>query len=241
MDKARRIFWIRVMVVVLLATAAGALPLLGLFDHPAYLSDNVDSLVSILPPPPADDSAQTRAEIDELRTLQTHRTPEIIAFARANQKKDIEQFAAALGLETTRNSSLKKFRILFAQVEDDIGPYVRAAKVHFKRRRPFLVDETLTRCLDGVAGDQSYPSGHATFGWTAAYLLADMSPDSRAALMARAEQFAQQRAICGVHYASDLEAGRRSGEWLANRFLASPAYRSDAAAAASGLRSATSH
>jgi acid phosphatase (class A) len=112
--------------------------------------------------------------------------------------------------------------------------------LHFKRRRPFLVDESITRCIDGVAGDQSYPSGHAAYAWTAAYLLADMFPERRAAVLARAAEFAQQRSVCGVHYPSDLEAGRRAGEWLARRFLDSDHYRADAASAAAELRSVTS-
>ena len=65
----------------------------------------------------------------------------------------------------------------------------------------------------------SYTWPAAAYAWTAAYLLADMIPGRRSALLARAAEFSQQRSVCGVHYRSDLEAGRLAGEWLAHRFL----------------------
>jgi acid phosphatase (class A) len=224
-----------------MAVTAGALFLSRLFEHASYLRDPPDALVALLPPPTADDSPQTRAELNALLALQAQRTPTSIAFARANQRKDIDQFASALGLEMKRIDELSGFRALFNGVEADTARYVRVAKLHFKRRRPFLVDESITRCIDGVADDRSYPSGHAAYAWTAAYLLADMIPERRTAVLARAAEFAWQRSVCGVHYPSDLEAGRRAGEWLAQRFLASAAYRADAASAAAELRAITSH
>jgi acid phosphatase (class A) len=87
-----------------------------------------------------------------------------------------------------------------------------------------------------VAGDLSYPSGHATYGYLMAYLLADMVPERRDQLIARAGVFASQRAVCGVHFPSDLEAGRKGAEWLAEQFRGSSDYRNAAAIAASDLR-----
>ena len=71
-----------------------------------------------------------------------------------------------------------------------------------------------------------------------AYLLSDMVPERRAQLMARAQEFAQQRAVCGVHFPSDLTAGRVGAEWLAQKFLASPAYRAASVEARQELRAA---
>jgi acid phosphatase (class A) len=115
---------------------------------------------------------------------------------------------------------------------------VRAAKRTFRRPRPYVADSTLTPCIRDVQDDLSYPSGHASYGYVMAYLLADMVPERRAALLERAGEFARQRMVCSVHYPSDLEAGRIAAEWLARRFHANPAYREDAAAAARELRAA---
>jgi len=239
-NRSRRDRWLQFVAAAIAVAALGTL-VHRFFDKPLYLVEPADALVALLPPPAADDTAQTRAELDALLEMQAQRTPDTIAFAQANQRKDIEQFAGVLGLTRTDRPELAKFRALFDEVEDDIKPYVRSAKLHFARRRPYLVESRLTTCLDGVAGDQSYPSGHATYGWAVAYLLSDMLPQRRPALMARAAEFAQQRCVCGVHYPSDLEGGRISGEWLAQHILASPAYRADAIAASQELRGLISH
>ncbi|HEU4781241.1 MAG TPA: phosphatase PAP2 family protein, partial [Steroidobacteraceae bacterium] len=84
----------------------------------------------------------------------------------------------------------------------------------------------------------SYPSGHATYGYVMAYLLADMVPERRQALITRAQEFARQRMVCGVHFPSDLEAGHQGASWLVQRFLASDAYRAAAKPAREELRAA---
>jgi acid phosphatase (class A) len=114
------------------------------------------------------------------------------------------------------------------QVEDDIRPYVRAAKHHFLRLRPYEIEPQLDPCIADVRGDLSYPSGHATYAYVIAYLLADMVPERRTQLLERAREFARQRAVCGVHFPSDIDAGRLGAEWLARRFLQQPEYRTAA-------------
>ena len=82
----------------------------------------------------------------------------------------------------------------------------------------------------------AYPSGHATWVFMAAVLLADMVPERRIAIWARAEDFARQRVVGGVHYRSDIDAGRIAGPAIAALMLANPRYRADAAVAAADLR-----
>jgi acid phosphatase (class A) len=148
------------------------------------------------------------------------------------------QFAAALGLQPDEMRGLRELRSLAGQVEDDVRPYVRAAKRHFLRLRPYEVEPRLTPCIHDVRRDLSYPSGHATYGYVMAFLLAEMVPERRTQLMARAQEFAGQRVVCGVHFPSDIEAGRRGAEWLALRFLQDAHYRAAAASAARELRAA---
>ena len=72
----------------------------------------------------------------------------------------------------------------------------------------YEIEPRLKPCIDDVQGDLSYPSGHAAFGYAMAYLLSSLVPERRQALEARADEFARQRMMCGVHFRSDLEAGR---------------------------------
>ncbi|HEV7608987.1 MAG TPA: phosphatase PAP2 family protein [Steroidobacteraceae bacterium] len=207
-------------------------------DRPAYLSSTTADFVAIFAAPPARGSAATLRELDELLAMQQRRSPRDVEAARADRRTDVWQFAAALGLPRERVQGLRELGELAERVENDERPYVRAAKDRFRRLRPYEIEPRLEPCIDDVRGDLSYPSGHATYGYLIAYLLIDMVPERRAQIAARAQEFARQRLVCGVHFPSDLEAGRVGAEWLARRFEASPEYRADATPAARELRSA---
>jgi acid phosphatase (class A) len=71
-----------------------------------------------------------------------------------------------------------------------------------------------------------------------AYLLIDMVPEREVQLIARADEFARQRMVCGVHFRSDIEAGRLGARWLLPVFTRSAAFREDEAAAIAELRAA---
>jgi acid phosphatase (class A) len=71
-----------------------------------------------------------------------------------------------------------------------------------------------------------------------AYLLADMVPERRSELLRRGDEYARQRMVCGVHFPSDIEAGRKGAAWLSRRLLADPEYAAEARAAAHELRAA---
>lgn len=157
--------------------------------------------------PPAANSAATRAELEELLALQARRTPAQVEQARADRKTQIRRFYGAFGLAEDA-AELPLLEDFAEEIEDDVRGRVRSVKEHFRRLRPSEVDSRIEPCIDDVRGDLSYPSGHAAFGWAMAWLLAELEPTRRDALEKRAEEFARQRMVCGVHYASDLAAGK---------------------------------
>jgi acid phosphatase (class A) len=205
---------------------------------PRFLNTPPEEFVALFGAPPSFGSPQTRRELDELLAIQQRRTEGEVEGARADRKTEVWQFAAPLGLSREQMRSLRLLDNLAEQAEGDERLYVRAAKHHFLRLRPYEVEPRIDPCIDDVSGDLSYPSGHATYGYLMAYLLADMVPERREQLFARAEEFARQRAVCGVHYPSDLDAGRKGAEWLARRLLSSPDYRAAAEPARRELRAA---
>jgi acid phosphatase (class A) len=221
----------------LLALVAGAWVAID-YEPPRFLPADTGEFVAIFPPPPATGSAQERRELDELLALQRTRGATDVQAARDDRRKDVDRFYAALGLDPRQPPPLQKLRALMNDVEDDVSRYVRAPKRQFARNRPYVVEPAIQPCIGDVAGDRSYPSGHAAYGYVVAYLLADMAPERRDALVARADEFARARALCGVHFPSDLEAGRIGARWIADRLLASPDYRAAASAAAAELRAA---
>jgi acid phosphatase (class A) len=202
-----------------------------------YLSGQTDAFVALFDPPPAAGSAAARRELDELLQMQRDRTPEQVAAARADRKKDVSRFFAALGIDATRAADLPRLRALTDNAEADIGPYVRTVKEKYRRLRPYEIEPELHPCIGDVRGDLSYPSGHATYGYLMGYLLSEVAPARRAALMRRADEFAIQRMVCGVHFRTDLEAGRRGAVFLLRQMEESPEFRRDLAAARNELRS----
>jgi acid phosphatase (class A) len=205
---------------------------------PHYLDEDYAPFVALFAAPPARGSAEERAELELLLQLQRARTPEEVRAAQADRKTEISRFAQALGGDPRTIASLPRLALLADHVEDDIRGYVRAAKRHFRRLRPREIEPGIQPCIGDVAADLSYPSGHATFAYTMGYLLADMVPERRDALLARAAGFARQRMVCGVHFPSDVAAGRLGADWLMQRLRRSPSFLADRERAAEELRAA---
>jgi acid phosphatase (class A) len=132
------------------------------------------------------------------------------------------------------------------QAAGAVGP----AKQYWHRPRPYMLSAQVERRGD-VAPDypmppelarerdiSAYPSGHTAFGTACAIVLAQMVPEQRAALFARARLYGESRLIVGAHYPTDVEAGRIIGTAAAAVMLQNHQYQQDLRHAAAGLRSA---
>ncbi|MBC8026623.1 MAG: phosphatase PAP2 family protein [Steroidobacteraceae bacterium] len=201
-----------------------------------YLDGQTAEFVAQLATPPAPESPQTRRELDELLELQRKRTPADVEAARADRKTEATRFYAAMGLQ--ESADLPRVERLIGRAEDDVRLYIRAAKQTFRRLRPVEIEPRIRPCVGGVREDLSYPSGHSAYGYATAYLLIELAPERRDALLARADEFARQRMVCGVHFRSDIDTGRHGAQWLVARMPASQRYADDVAAAAMELRDA---
>lgn len=203
-----------------------------------FLPDDTSAFVAQFTAPPAANSAATRAELDELLALQAARSPADMAAAQADRKTEITRFYGALGLDAADPPELPNVERLAGRVEDDVRIYVRTAKHHFRRLRPYEIEPRLEPCIRNVQDDLSYPSGHAAFAWAMAGTLSDLVPERRAALEARAAEYARQRMVCGVHFASDLAAGKQAAEWLMHSIRMQMKYSRESATASVELREA---
>ena len=203
-----------------------------------YLSSPPAEFAALFAPPPAADSAATRAELDELLAIQATRTSAQEAAAQYDRRTEVDRFYSALGLDPERAPSLPRLQGVAEDVEDEVRVYVRAAKDRHRRLRPYEIEPRLDPCIGNVAADLSYPSGHAAYAWSMAYLLSDMVPERRDALLARAAEFARQRVVCGVHFPSDLEAGKWAAGWLLEQMRLNPEFIADRDQAARELRTA---
>jgi len=114
----------------------------------------------------------------------------------------------------------------------------KAAKLWFARNRPWIVDPRLQSCSKSDEPQSSYPSGHATMGYSMGLVLAQIEPVHASQIMARASEYAENRLVCGMHFRSDIVAGQALGGIVAAKLMANPAFRQDVGAAAAELKAA---
>lgn len=192
----------------------------------------------ILAPPPRAGSRRNRAELDQLLRIQAQRTARDADLARRDAVRNVFRFAEALGSAPDLDAArLPRTLALFRHIETDEGAVLGPAKREFARPRPFALESRLAPVTARPAS-ASYPSGHSTWAYTTALVLADMVPERRAQLLARADQYARNRMVAGVHYPSDVEAGRLAGTALAAMLFTCPGFESEEASARKELRSA---
>lgn len=185
---------------------------------PHFLAPGVLDLPALLPAPPAPDSPAAAAEIAELLQLQAARTPVQAARCVQIEGEDIWLFGSeALGPWFTA-ANLPQTAAFFAQVRGDFIPVNRAAKAVWPRRRPPFADARVVPCVE-FSDSGAYPSGHGIQSYMWAGLLAAIYPEQAAGFERRAQETLRYKLLSGVHYASDLRAGRVVGEALAQAFL----------------------
>jgi len=109
-------------------------------------------------------------------------------------------------------------------------------KNFYKRPRPYQADPTLHPVCKTTDQPNSYPSGHAIVGYLEAFTLAELVPEKREAILARANDSAHDRLVCGVHYPSDVAASRQVALVAFGYILGTPRFQTELAAARVELR-----
>jgi len=203
----------------------------------------------LLPPPPADGSESQRKELKEVERLVETRSKERFAQAKwDNEHEDPTAFAATLG-PTFNLQKLPATAKLLAAVMNDQSMAASAAKTYFHRRSPVAAagdaasNYQAWSCDEGVKKPadrplRSYPSGHATMGYSVGIILAALIPEKSQAILARAGDYAYSREVCGDHYHSDVEASHALGSALGMMLLNDASLKPQIEAARAELRAA---
>ena len=175
-----------------------------------------DSL-ALLPPPPAPGSTAQTADDDSFHRLGALRGTPRGELARQDAQLKFpaaaQAFACALGVPVSAQDT-PHLDMLLRRTLTDAGRATYKAKDHYQRTRPFVAfaqPSCTPQEEPYLAKDGAYPSGHAAVGWAWALVLAQVAPDRTDALLQRGRAFGQSRGICGVHWRSDIEAGRLVG------------------------------
>ncbi len=196
---------------------------------------------ALLPPPPAAGSAALACDEEISRKALTLRgTPR---WTLANEDANLMfpqaagTFSCALNAPITEKDTPHLYMLLRRTLSDAaVSTY--AAKDHYSRTRPFVVNkEPICPTDEGksyIKGG-SYPSGHTAIGWAWALILTEISPEQTDAILARGRAFEESRVICNVHWQSDVIEGRFMGAATVARLHADPTFRADLEAAKAEL------
>ena len=190
-----------------------------------------------LAPPPAAGSPPARDDLQTVLAVQAARTPAEADAAKADADRSVFRLTDVLGSNLTP-ATLPRTAAFFTRVAQWDKAAVKTAKSYWRHPRPSVLSSDVHPLSVEKPDDWSYPSGHATFGYTTAILLAHMLPEKRVAIFTRADVYAEHRVVMGVHYPSDVEAGRVAGAVIAAQLMDDPASRADFNAARDELRKA---
>ena len=197
-----------------------------------YLAQGVIDGAALLGPPPAPDSLTGQA--DRARYEETRALAGSPRWKQAVVENDLwgggalKQYACKLGVSIDEKQTPTALRILH-RVELDVRTVGKPAKDHYDRARPMIGDDQPI-CVpreDWMKTNASYPSGHSMTGWTWSLILAELVPTKADDMLAIGKQIGESRIICGVHYASDIEAGRTLAGAMVARLHADPQFQAD--------------
>lgn len=178
-------------------------------------------------PPPAHDSPERTAEMAELRAVQ--RTP-------LSNAKALFWEVAVGGLRNFEFWNLHTGRLLLEHGEAanppraarayallnvafyDGGVACWDAKYTYWTIRPVQLDP-MFRTVFPTPNHPSYPAAHACFSMTSALVLAHLFPRDAGALTAIGRESGDSRVWAGIHYTSDVTAGRQIAERVAARAI----------------------
>ncbi|WP_375466160.1 phosphatase PAP2 family protein [uncultured Methylobacterium sp.] len=204
-------------------------------DSPArgsYLGAAAPDTTQILPPPPAPRSTLEAADRATFAATRALKGSPRWAIAETDVAEGaaaiLDTFACVLG---TRLDEARVPAVigLLERARLDIAEATRGPKVHYRRPRPF-VGNAAPICVQrtqALADSFSYPSGHATQGWAYALIVAALVPSKATAILVRGRAYGESRVICGVHWLSDVTAGRTNGAAVFAALMGDAAFRAD--------------
>ena len=222
------------LIALLLLTVGSTFVVQAAEEAKPFITSQQLDLTQYLPAPPADDSAQTKAELKELLEIQATRTPEQEKAAIADAQENVWRFADVMGPDFDA-AKLPNTAALFDRIvatEDVVDDHAKKA---FNRPRPYMLDEQIHPLLK-KSKSGSWPSGHSTVGYLMATVLGEMVPEKRNELFTRAAGYAENRLVAGFHYRSDTVMSRTGAALIAQKMEEQPDFKTEFDAAKAELR-----
>ena len=203
-------------------------PMLAMYGKVKSLVLDSLTCVSLRPgPPPSVNSAQMKAETEEIRSMVKNATREqirtvhfwadgVATYTPAGHWNAIaaDDFISKGFSEVrwARNLALLNIAMM------DAGIITWDTKMHYFNPRPSQMDPEI-KTLTGLPNFPAYISGHSTFSSAAASVLGYILPERAADYKAMALEASLSRMYGGIHFRSDCEVGLEVGENIAAHII----------------------
>jgi membrane-associated phospholipid phosphatase len=201
------------------SSPAPSFPLAGLWKPWALGSGSEVRLAA----PPAFDSAEMKAQVEEVKTFE--RTTQRNRIALFWQPSFIDPWIDTINQmiferHIDRNPPLAASIYAMAMVaQHDATIACWDTKYAYLEPRPIQVDPTIQTQF-ATPAHPSFPSGHACASGAAAGVLAVAFPETAAQVTARALEAGLSTFYAGIHYRNDVDQGLALGEAVAKKVLA---------------------
>lgn len=185
---------------------------------------------TLVPIPPSKNSAAFQQDLainkQALALQNTARWKQAAIDSNLLFPKAADIYACAANVDISQKTTPTLYKLLQKTLVD-IGTTPSLAKTTYQRARPFMENgqEICNLTPDeqksygrlyqetqaDLAKDGSYPSGHSALGWGWALIMTEVVPQRQDHILLRGRTFAESRAICNVHWQSDILQGKLVG------------------------------
>jgi acid phosphatase (class A) len=216
------------MIALLVVPMVAGADTPGAGEPAPYFKSTAFDARALLPSPPPDTSMDTVKEVEIILQAQSTRTPGQVDRIKEEESYGVGLFGESLGpwFAQYRPETMPATAALLNRVAQTAMPVVEAATLYWKRPRPFLLNSRIFPAIP-KPGNYSYPSGQSIRATLDALVLAELQPDAAEALRARAQEIGDDQVIAGVHFPSDVLAGRILGRAIFARLADDPAFQED--------------
>lgn len=100
-------------------------------------------------------------------------------------------------------------------------------KEYWQGKRPYLATNKVKSLVAKPSTNPSYPSGHASYAYSQAYILSLLIPIKKNAFYKQAAKIGEHRVLLGMHYPYDVEAGRELSFLIVGALLNDKQFQKD--------------
>jgi hypothetical protein len=203
-------------------------PMLPLFGQVrAWNMTPADIVAERPPPPPSTGSQQMKDETAEVKRTVEHLTAAQLAIAQ-KWNDGAGTYSPPghwndVALEYVRDAQMSEVRAarvfaLLNMAMHDAGVACWESKFHYFNPRPSQLDPSIKTEI-GLPNFPSYTSGHSTFSAAGTVILSYLFPSGATSFAAMRDEAGISRLYGGIHYPSDIEAGKQHGGRIAGYTL----------------------